>query len=83
MMVEIRMCDDNGWVSHKPVNEQVDTLDKSYLERHSRLAGPTLPSGDKRRGWPFTDGEGWQCTGHAHYAGLHIRCTSPAHNVRY
>ncbi|MCA1570074.1 MAG: hypothetical protein LC798_07080 [Chloroflexi bacterium] len=27
-------------------------------------------------------GTDYPCTGHAHFAGYHIRCTSPAHHIR-
>lgn len=31
------------------------------------------------RGGPMHHGTDYPCTGHAHYAGEHIRCLSPAH----
>lgn len=31
------------------------------------------------RGGPMRHGTDYTCTGHAHYAGEHIRCESPAH----
>ena len=36
------------------------------------------PDGVVRHGVMHHGGD-YECTGHAHWAGLHIRCTSPAH----
>lgn len=33
------------------------------------------------RGGAMHHGTDYTCTAHAHYAGLHIRCTSPAHEA--
>ena len=64
----IRLCDDAGMVSHEPVRDDPATLDTSYLARLQRL-NPSVALEIN----PF------RCTGHAHLAGEHIRCTSPAH----
>lgn len=73
--VRARLCDDTGWVSDTPV-EGEDTLDTSYLERHNRLRNESLIArGEKAQITP----ERFMCTGSAHLAGQHIRCTSPAH----
>lgn len=74
--MELRLCDDDGIVSHEPVDEPGGTLDGSYLERLNRLRNMTLRArGDK----PETITEPFTCTGSAHLAGEHMRCTSPAH----
>jgi hypothetical protein len=66
----LRLCDDDGSVSRKAIVEDSKTLDKSYLDRHNRLAAMT---GHGPVAEPF------RCTGHAHLAAEHIRCTSIAH----
>lgn len=78
--IELRLCDDDGMVSNAPIEDVGPTLDKSYLERHNRLAH----LGDWGRGErPRPDVvEPYTCTGSAHLAGEHIRCTSTAHQQR-
>lgn len=76
--IELRLCDADGMVSHRPIQDESKTLDKSYLDRLNRLRNETLiRQGNK----PQTVTEPFICTGHAHLFGEHIRCTSPAHNV--
>lgn len=66
-----RLCDDDSYVSQEPVDPQpVDGLTLTYLDQHNRFAAWT---GHAPVEEPFS------CTGSAHLAGEHIRCTSPAH----
>jgi hypothetical protein len=70
---EVRLCDDEGIVSHKPVDPPNPLQpDLTYLQQHDRLVKQT-PNVQARPIGPFG------CTGHAHLAGHHIRCTSRAH----
>lgn len=67
-----RLCDGDGIVSQELADPQPlgdETL--TYLGLHNRLAAL---SGHGPQTDPFT------CSGSAHYAGEHIRCTSPAHD---
>lgn len=64
--LEVQLCDDAGMVS----NERVAYL-KLLNNLRARNGNP-----DARK--PYT-GEPFVCTGSAHLAGQHIRCTSPAH----
>lgn len=77
--LEMRMCDDEGFVSNKAIEEEREIpLDPSltYLDRLNYLRNLTRQArGDK----PETLDVSYVCTGHAHLAGEHIRCTSPAH----
>lgn len=78
--IEMRMCDDEGMVSYESVDEDRDiTLANpglTYLDRLNYLRNLTLEArGDK----PKTIEEPYMCTGHAHLAGEHIRCTSFHH----
>jgi hypothetical protein len=77
--MEVRLCDDQGLVTDTPVEpgSPGTTLDPelTYLKLHNNLrAHNTNP--DTRKP---TEHAGWVCTGHAHLAGQHIRCTGPAH----
>jgi hypothetical protein len=58
------------------VESGVKSLDRTYLERLNRLRNTTL---GRRGDMSETIEEPFVCTGHAHLAGEHIRCTSPAH----
>lgn len=76
----MRMCDDEGMVSHQPIVEEreIPLLDPTltYLDRLNFLRNLTLKArGDKTEtiDTPFV------CTGHAHLAAQHIRCISPSH----
>lgn len=77
--MEMRLCDDDGMVSHQAVFEPgrvSPSADPSYLERLNRLRNMSRTAhGDKPE---FID-EPFACTGNAHLAAQHIRCTSPAH----
>lgn len=72
--MDMRLCDDDGIVSFariEPPNHLVPTL--TY---YAQFNGLRQASGHVLyRGSPFP------CTGDAHLAGEHIRCTSPAHWV--
>lgn len=75
----LRLCDYAGMVSHDPILEETaaPTCDRSYLDRLNRLRRMTHASGGER-----VDDvtEPFACTGSAHLAGEHFRCTSPAHH---
>lgn len=81
--MELRLCDDHGMVSHERAELPDDRAPgvsvpapESYLDRLNRLRALSLDGGEK----PYeTITEPFACTGHAHLAGEHIRCTSPAH----
>ncbi len=70
--MEARLCDDAGMVSDVPV-EPDNPFDSelTYLKQLNNLRGHT--------GLPPYDGEPFRCTGSAHLAREHIRCTSLAH----
>src|SRR4051812_46773360 len=65
--MEMRLCDDDGMVSETSIHDTcLDyLLQINNLRRHGGYPPVTEP---------------FACTGHAHLAGEHIRCTSPAHN---
>lgn len=70
--LEMRLCDDDGMVSRAQTEHGVTGL--TYLDVLNNLRAHTSPQGEhKRIEEPFA------CTGSAHLAGEHIRCTSPAH----
>lgn len=73
--MEVRLCDDEGLVSNERVapGSPGTILDPelTYLKLLNNLRGH---GGHE----PF-DGSPFPCTGSAHLAGQHIRCTSPAH----
>ena len=76
--MELRLCDDDGMVSHVRVEPgSPGTLlspDLTYLQLVNNLRARTGPIGEhKRVTEPFV------CTGSAHLAGEHIRCTSLSH----
>lgn len=70
--MDARLCDDDGVVSDEhvtPSNALNPTLTyRGLLNNLRRVSGH-----EPYQGKPFT------CTGSAHLAGEHIRCTSPAH----
>lgn len=71
--LETRLCDDKGRVSHEavtPTNPLAPGL--TYIQQLNNLRSRT-PHAKPYEGEPFA------CTGSAHLAGCHIRCTSPAH----
>lgn len=65
--MDLRLCDDNGLVSDEPVDGKDGN--RSYLYQLN-----VMKPADRQ--WT---GGAFACTGHAHLAGEHIRCTSPAH----
>jgi hypothetical protein len=77
--LEMRMCDDEGFVSHKRIEEERSVplhLDLTYLDRLNFLRNLTRTArGDK----PETVETSFMCTGHAHLAGEHILCISSHH----
>lgn len=77
--MDLRMCDDAGLVSDEPVVDG-NTLDRTYIERFLRLKRMTPAGRENLRLRPEQAEGGWCCTGHAHLAGLHIRCSSRAHS---
>lgn len=72
--IELRLCDDGGMVSH---NFPGDPEHGSYLDRLNYLRAQT---GLRDEHLPVKDP--FACTGNAHLAGHHVRCTSPAHAPR-
>lgn len=80
--IDLRLCDDDGMVSHKPIETrdgELPTLDESYMARHLRLQRMSSRGLEYLKQYPGFGDDPWPCTGHAHMAGLHIRCSSPAH----
>lgn len=77
--MELRLCDDAGMVSDTPVEPGSPgtriSPDLTYLKLHNNLAARNR-NPDARKPWT---GPPFVCTGSAHLAGEHIRCTSPAH----
>lgn len=76
--MELRLCDAGGVVSHEPPMDGPGqhTSHVSYLDRLNYLRLLThYPDSYERETEPFA------CTGSAHLAGHHIRCTSPAHEA--
>lgn len=72
--VDMRLCDDDGMVSHQLRSDR--TRPQTYLEVLNMLRAHTKPFGEHK---PVQ--EPFPCTGSAHLAGYHLRCTSPAHAV--
>lgn len=70
---QTRLCDDDGLVSDE-IAHSGPGLTLTYLDVHHNLRVQTRPGCD-RITKPF------HCTGSAHLAGMHIRCTSPAHKA--
>lgn len=70
--LELRLCDDEGMVSHELAPDC--NPPKSYLDVLNTLRRHTKPFGEHK---PVT--EPFLCTGSAHLWDRHIRCTSPAH----
>jgi hypothetical protein len=67
-----QLCDEDGIVSHKPVAEpNVFDADLTYYKQLNNLR--------RHSGFEPYEGEPFTCTGSAHLAGEHIRCTSIAH----
>lgn len=72
-----RLCDDDGMVSHEPVDPPNGfDAELTYIKQLNNLRLRS-PHPDARR--PYR-GEPFACTGHVHLAGEHIECTSPAHS---
>lgn len=70
--MELRLCDDEGMVSHEVAPDR--GTGQTYLQRINALRASTPPAGEHK---PVE--EPFACTGSAHLASNHIRCTSPAH----
>lgn len=79
--MEVRLCDDNGMVSDERVEPgspgTVFDPDLTYRKLLNNLRARN-GSADTRK--PY-EGEPFACTGSAHAAGEHVRCTSPAHRM--
>lgn len=78
----MRLCDDGGMVSDQSIDTPAEPTwptarpDRTYLDRINRLRNLSrVARGDK----PETIDAAFTCTGHAHLAGEHIECISPAH----
>lgn len=65
---EHRLCDDEGMVSAEP---HAGPFEGTYLDFLNHLRGMS--------GHALYEGEAFACTGSAHLAWEHIRCTGPAH----
>lgn len=77
--MELRLCDDRGLVSDKPVEPgSPGTAFDPALTYRKLLNNLRARNGNPDARGPY-EGEPFQCTGSAHLAGEHIRCTSPAH----
>lgn len=77
--MEVRLCDDAGMVSKKPVDPpNAFDPELTYLKQLNNLRFRTHGMRGGRAD-PVT--EPFACTGSAHQAGEHIRCTSPAHTA--
>lgn len=68
--MSLRLCDDHGMVNEQPIPD--GPAGYTYRGRHNHLAGMA--------GLPLVT-EDFACTGSAHLAHEHIRCTSPAHGL--
>jgi hypothetical protein len=74
--MDMRLCDDAGMVSNELIDDGKPSCDKTYLDRLNRLRNISLRyRGDE----PEFITEPFTCTGDAHLAYEHIRCTSVAH----
>lgn len=75
---EVRLCDDDGMVSDAPVMAAspgtILDPELTYRKLLNNLRGHT--------GLPAYTGPPFTCTGDAHLAGEHFRCTSPIHALR-
>ena len=71
-----RLCDDDGNVS---AARHPGPFQGSYLDFLHHLR--TLTARGRGEKAPDRISEPFPCTGHAHLAGEHIRCTSPAHQA--
>lgn len=80
--MEVRLCDDNGMVSDERVEPgapgTVFDPELTYLKLLNNLRAQTARLRGDGRFDPTT--EPFPCTGSAHQAGEHIKCTSPAHD---
>lgn len=78
--MDMRLCDDDGMVSGKEVKDDLGQMKPgaSYLDRLNHLRSLSAFARGEEHFERVT--ESFTCTGHAHLAGEHIRCTSPAHD---
>lgn len=72
--LEARLCDDNGMVSHERTPRNPVDPELTYIKQLNNLRSRTPEAA------PYT-GEPFLCTGSAHLAGMHIRCTNKVHAV--
>lgn len=71
---ETRLCDDQGMVSHEVAVHVLGAAPISYLDAHNNMSAYHAYGS-----YPPLVTEPFFCTGSAHFGGMHIRCTSPAH----
>lgn len=77
--LELRLCDDAGMVSDEPVEPgSPGTLVSPDLTYRKLLNNMRARNNNPDARRPY-EGAPFPCTGSAHLAGEHIRCTSPAH----
>lgn len=69
--MEFRLCDDSGLVSYEKTPPNLFAPGLTYIGQMNNLKSYTGEA-------PYT-GAPFGCTGHAHLAVNHIRCTSPIH----
>lgn len=69
--LEARLCDDDGMVSHERTPPNAFDAELTYMKQLNNLRAVS--------GHGPYEGEPFHCTGSAHLAHEHIRCTSPAH----
>jgi hypothetical protein len=78
--MELRLCDDAGMVSHRRVEDTIgEPREFTYLDRLNHLRWLTLARLEGEAFKPTT--KAIVCTGNAHLAGEHIRCTCAVHFV--
>lgn len=79
--MEVRLCDDRGLVSDERVEAgSPGTRLAPDLTYRKMLNNLRALNGNPDARVPY-EGEPFVCTGSAHAAGEHIRCTSPAHQM--
>lgn len=71
--MDMRLCDDEGMISTRPIADGLPAEQTSYLDRLNHLR--SLGGDSRYEGGPVP------CTGNAHLAYEHIRCTNPRHRV--
>jgi hypothetical protein len=71
--MELRLCDDEGIVGSTRIADGSSPSGWTYLDRHNHLVTRGILGAEAPVKEPF------YCTGSAHFACGHVRCTSPAH----